>query len=626
MNLLRISDAEISYGEQVLLDAANLNINSGEKIALVGRNGAGKSTLLKVLAGQLLLDDGERWVAEHTRVSYLQQDVPPATEKRIYDVVVEGLGEVGTLLSEYTSLTARGDAPDDPNFLSRLAELEGRIDTAQGWVIEPRVKRVLEDLRLPATQTMRECSGGLRRRAMLAQALVSEPDLLLLDEPTNHMDIASIEHLQRVLQNTSACVVFVTHDRALIDAIASRIVEVDRGALIDYPGNYAQFLSGKQKASEEEDLQHKKFDKVLAEEEAWIREGIKARRTRNEGRVRRLKALRRERAKRQHRQGSVKLNIDHSKRSGDLVAELDNVSFGYTTPIISDFSATISRGDRVGIIGANGSGKSTLLQLILGELSPTRGELKQGTNLQIAYFDQQRASLDLQDTVRRNIADGADHVTIAGKQKHVAGYLADFLFPPQHLNVPVSQLSGGEKNRLLMAKLFAQPANLLVLDEPTNDLDVETLELLEELLLDYNGTIILVSHDRAFLDAVVTSTIVFEENGSLQEFVGGYSDWLAARRTNQSGPAAEPGDTSPQTAATPVPKKKRLSYKDQRELDLLPERIEQLEAQVASLQQQVSEPDFYQQDEAHIKTALERLQQTSAEVEAAYERWSMLSD
>ncbi|MDH3643163.1 MAG: ATP-binding cassette domain-containing protein [Gammaproteobacteria bacterium] len=606
MSILRLDDAEVAYGARKLLENASLVLQAGEKVALVGRNGAGKSTLLKVLGGSVQLDDGTLRSTDNLTVSSLAQSVPdldcPADET-IYQVVAAGL---------------------DQSTAAKLDE----------WNVDHRVKSVLDRLALPDDLVIRECSGGLQRRAMLARAVVAEPQLLLLDEPTNHLDIPAIDGLQNLLLNTSTTVVFVTHDRALIDAVATRIVEVDRGTLKSFPGNYAAYLGRKHKADEEEASTQRKFDQELAREEAWIREGIKARRTRNEGRVRRLKDMRTRRAARQNQQGSVSLAIDEGRQSGNLVAELDEVCFSYDAPnssankLIDKFSTRIMRGDRVGIIGANGSGKSTLLRLILGELSPQSGTVTLGTRLQTAYFDQQRSQLDETLSVRQSVGEGSDTIVVGEGSRHVVGYLGDFLFPPSQLNMPVANLSGGEKNRLLMAKLFAQPANLLVMDEPTNDLDVETLELLEELLADFSGTLLLVSHDRAFLDAVVTSTIVFEpgdgtRESGVREYVGGYSDWLRQTRT-----VAEPATAKPSAKARTRerPADKRLGYKEKRELAALPEQIEALEGKQTQLREAVSDPTFYQQEKSAIQTALEQLNDLDAAIEQAYQRWEALSE
>jgi ATP-binding cassette subfamily F protein uup len=596
LNILRLNKAELAYGEQKLLHDAFLSLEAGEKVALIGRNGTGKSTLLKVFSGSTELDDGECWKSDGLKISFLSQDLPEQLDQTIFETVQAGLENIGADTAKHTS---------------------------SDWNTEHKVERIIDQLALPAAQTMRESSGGIRRRAMLAQALVSEPDLLLLDEPTNHLDIPAIDTLQKLLQASPATLVLVSHDRTMVNQVATRIVELERGALTSYPGNFSTYLARREKADEEEAVTNRKFDQELANEEVWIRQGIKARRTRNEGRVRRLEALRKERAARLSKQGNVKLKLDAGQQSGNIVAELENVSFGYDKPLIKDFSTQITRGDRIGIIGANGSGKSTLIRLILGELSPTAGKITRGTKLQIAYFDQQRSLLDTNQTVRNSVSEGSDHVEIGGKTKHVAGYLADFLFPSSYLNMPAAKLSGGEKNRLLMAKLFAQPANMLVLDEPTNDLDVETLELFEELLAEFTGTILLVSHDRAFIDAVATSTIVFEANGSLTEYVGGYTDWQ-----RQIRPAKDTGKLQSAAANSSGKSKReqRLGYKAQRELDALPEKIEQLESARDEVQTLVMASDFYKQPEPQVKTTLAQLQSLNDDVDAAYTRWEELSE
>ena len=630
MSLVTLKGAEISYGETRILHDADIIIHKGERIALVGRNGAGKSTLLKVLAGDTKLDDGIRRVDEHAQLAYLHQAVPEETEKTVYQIVADGLGEMGLNLATYNALATSADPTNKD--LQRMADLETKISQADGWNLEPKITRILDELQLPGTQTMGSCSGGLRRRAMLGQALVSQPDILLLDEPTNHMDIESITYLQEILLSLDTTVVVVTHDRQLIDKVATRILEIDRGQVTSFPGSYQTYLNNKQKAIEEEETDNRKFDKVLAQEEAWIREGIKARRTRNEGRVRRLESLRRERNARLDKKGNVNIQVEEAKRSGNLVAKLENVSFSYDTPLIKNFSTLIRRQDRIGIIGANGTGKSTLIKLILGEIQPQTGRIELGTGLKIAYFDQQRQALDTSKTVRENISHGSDHVEINGKRKHIVGYLNDFLFPSHYSNLPVAQLSGGEKNRLLMAKLFTQPANMLVLDEPTNDLDIETLELLEEMLAEFKGTILLVSHDRAFLDAVATSTIVIGDAGNLNEYVGGYSDWQrqtldlkrqfdSSNETTNQQSNADKSNSNANSAKT-----KKLSYKDQRELDRLPDKIEKLEAELAALQNTISDPNFYQGAETEVKQTLQALEELSSTIEQSYARWESLTE
>jgi len=625
VNLLRLADAEIAYGGRKLLDQASLTLQTGEKIALIGRNGAGKSTLLKILANTTQLDDGTRWTADNLTVATLSQTVPEVEDQTIYHTVVEGLGELGELLDRYHAIAQQSSM----QHLEQLSEVEAGIESLGGWNVEQRVNRVLERMALPADALMKECSGGLQRRAMLARALVAEPDLLLLDEPTNHLDIPTIDALQSLLVATPATVVVVTHDRTLIDAVATRIVEVDRGALSSYPGRYATYLDRKARTADAEAQADRKFDQELAREETWIRQGIKARRTRNEGRVRRLGDLRKQRAARQQQQGNVRLAIDQSQQSGNQVAVLDDVSFSYDSdphaPLIRSFSTRIMRGDRVGIIGANGSGKSTLLRLLLGELEPTHGTVTLGTRLKTAYFDQQRSRLDERLTVRESVGEGSDTILIGDRSKHVVGYLQDFLFPPSQLNMPVASLSGGEKNRLLMAKLFAQPANLLVLDEPTNDLDVDTLELLEELLGEFAGTLLLVSHDRAFLDAIVTSTIVFEPDGDVREYVGGYSDWQRQTRVAEQPADASSEPPSAAEVSTRSNKDTRLGYKDKRELEGLPDQIESLEVAQSALQARISEPGFYQQEQAEVQSVLDELSELTRTIEGAYQRWEALS-
>ena len=626
MNILRLNEAEIAFGDRKILNSQSLTIDNGERVVLIGRNGAGKSTLLKVLGGEIALDDGVRWVNDDSKIAYLDQSVPAALNQSIYEVVLSGLGEIGGCLSQYELLAKESDLHDQ-KALAEISRLTEKIDLLEGWDLKYRVDKVLDDLNLTGDLEMESSSGGIRRRAMLAKALVSNPELLLLDEPTNHLDIESINELQKTLINLETSLVLVSHDRSLIDSVATRIVEIDRGNLISYPGRYQEYVSRKEKENQEELVHNKLFDKELAKEESWIREGIKARRTRNEGRVRRLQTMRQERAERQSRQGNVKLELDDGKKSGAIVAKLENVDFAYDEKILSDFSSVIRRGDRVGIIGKNGTGKSTLLKLILGELEPSGGVVTLGTNLEVAYFDQQRENLDSTKTVKDSVADGNDYVDKNGVRKHVVGYLGDFLFPPHYMNAKVSRLSGGETNRLLLAKLFCKPANILVLDEPTNDLDIETLELLEELLTDFKGTILLVSHDRAFLDAIVTSTMVFEEGVGLREFVGGYTDWLRQRD--------EALEVSPEIEQKAIEKKdnrklpeglKRLGYKERRELEKLPEIIEQLERDINAMNTKMSDPTFYNQEKALVEQLASKLSDANQKLEEAYFKWEELSE
>ena len=628
MNVIRLSEVEVAFGDRKILDNQSLVINNGERVVLIGRNGAGKSTLLKVISGEVGLDDGVRWVKDDARVAYLDQTVPPALDQSIYEVVLSGLGDIGDCLSRYESLANDPDLTNKKN-LDEFSRLTQQLDLLEGWDLKHRVDKILTDLNLDGRQDMNSSSGGMRRRAMLARALVSNPELLLLDEPTNHLDIEAIDELQQTLMNLDTALVLVSHDRSLIDAVSTRIIEIDRGQLTSYPGSFAEYKARKDKENEEELESNKLFDKQLAKEEAWIREGIKARRTRNEGRVRRLEQMRRERSQREERQANVRLAIEEGQKSGSMVVEFDQVGFSYEDKILNNFSSVVRRGDRVGVIGRNGSGKSTLLKLMLGKISPDSGSVKLGTNLEVAYFDQQRESLDSTKTVKESVADGNDYVQIAGERRHVVGYLGDFLFPPHYMNAKVSRLSGGEKNRLLLAKLFARPANFLVLDEPTNDLDIETLELLEELLTDFQGTVVLVSHDRAFLDGIVTSTMVFEEDQGLKEYVGGYSDWQKQLLKEVKG-KSEPVNNASQKKPLQKPQSKknpnRLGFNERRELEDMPERIEALESELQVLTSRMGSADFYSQEGEAIKLASQRLSELNEELEAVYLRWEVLSE
>ncbi len=531
MPLLRLENLSLAYGHLPLLLHVDLQIDAGERVCLVGRNGTGKTTLFRVLTGMAIPDAGDVRRMDTLRVAHLEQEVPPDTDQTIFEVVAGGIGELGTLLTEYHNLTQR-DGLAQRESLRELAELQGRIEMLDGWNINQKVETVLTRLNLPEDKRLVDCSGGTRRQAMLARALVSEPGLLLLDEPTNHLDINAITWLEKYLLSYNGAVMFITHDRTFVRRLATRIVELDRGRLVSFPGDFAAYLRKKDEMLEIEERANAKFDKKLAEEETWIRRGIKARRTRNEGRVRALQAMRGEKAQRLEVQGTARFGIDAGALSGRLVVDVRQVNFrfGEEEPIIRDLSTRILRGDRVGIIGPNGSGKSTLLRLILGELEPSSGEVVLGTKLQVAYFDQHRRTLDVEKSVRENMSD-SDYVTVRGRSRHVIGYLKDFLFPPERIDSPVKALSGGERNRLLLAKIFTQSANMMVLDEPTNDLDVDTLELLEELLAEYEGTLLLVSHDRTFLDNVVTSTLVFEGEGRFREYAGGYEDWERYQRS-----------------------------------------------------------------------------------------------
>jgi ATP-binding cassette subfamily F protein uup len=631
MPLLRLANLSLAFGHRALLDGVSLEVRAGERVCLVGRNGEGKSSLLRVVSGEISADDGDLWLRPGLRVAYLAQEAVLDSRQSVFAVVAGGLPDLGQMITDYHDAVASLEQSQDETGLTRLAELQHVLEAAGGWELEQRVERVLSRLQLDGDAGFHTLSGGWRRRVMLARALVSEPDVLLLDEPTNHLDIEAITWLEEFMLGFPGALLFISHDRAFVRRLATRIIELDRGHLGSWPGGYDDYMRRKAEQLEVEARHNALFDKKLGQEEAWIRQGIKARRTRNEGRVRALKELREQHRLRRERSGQADLQLDGGEQSGKLVFEAEHISLKFgEQAIIRDFSTTILRGDRVGIIGPNGVGKSTLIKVLLGELQPDSGRVKRGTRLQVAYFDQQRAQLDPQATVMESVGEGSPRVVINGRDRHVAGYLRDFLFPPERLQSPVSTLSGGERNRLLLARLFARPANLLVMDEPTNDLDVETLELLEELLLDYPGTLLLVSHDRAFLDNVVTSCLVFEGDGVIGDFVGGYSDWLRQRQDTMEKPAAiqpsspQAGDRVKAVQVKPAGKPRKLSYKDQRELDSLPQRIEVLETEQAQLQKQTADPGFYQRPAAEIAAGLARLEALSAELEDCYARWEVL--
>ena len=631
MPSLRLENVSLAYGHLPLLAHVDFEIDGGERVCLVGRNGTGKSTLFRVISGAATPDDGSVWRRDTLRIAHLEQEVPPDTTQTVFDVVAEGLGELGALLAQYHQATHLAHATDRSS-LERLAQLQARIEALDGWNVGQKVDTVLSRLNLSADQRFADCSGGIRRQTMLARALVCDPDVLLLDEPTNHLDIAAISWLEDFLLAYRGALMFVTHDRTFLKHLATRIVELDRGKLTSFPGDFENYLRKKDEILAIEERAAAKFDKKLAEHEAWLRQGIKARRARNEGRVRKLLAMRRERGQRLSAQGKADFAIDAGGQSGKLVADLRHVGFRYgERQLIRDLSANVLRGDRIGIIGPNGSGKSTLLKLILGELAPTSGQVVLGTRLQVAYFDQHRAQLDSDKTVRDNLSEGRDFITVKGRTRHVIGYLKDFLFPPERIDSPVKALSGGERNRLLLAKIFAESVNMMVLDEPTNDLDVDTLELLEDLLAEYDGTLLLVSHDRAFLDNVVTSTLVFEGDGKVGEYVGGYEDGV--RRTQQGGTArAEPSKPKLTLVAAPEnvddePRNdgpRKLSYREQRELEALPGMIEMLEAEQAQLHAATGDPAFYQQAGDKIATTVNRLEEIERELAECYARWEEL--
>ncbi|PJI49823.1 MAG: ABC transporter ATP-binding protein [Pseudomonas sp.] len=634
MTLLKFTDVSLAFGTTPLLDKVSWQIARGERVCVIGRNGTGKSSMLKLVKGEQKADDGEIWRAPSLKIGELPQELPRADDRTVYDVVAEGLAEVGELLARYHHLSMHIESEED---LNKLAHVQQDLEARDGWRLGQLVDTTLSRLQLPADKTLAELSGGWRRRVLLAQALVAEPDLLLLDEPTNHLDIGAIAWLENALADYPGAVLFITHDRAFLQAVATRILELDRGHLIDWNGDYASFLAHKEQELAAEEAANALFDKRLAQEEVWIRQGIKARRTRNEGRVRALKAMRNERAERRERQGKASFQMETAEKSGKQVIVVEKAGFAHPggPALIRDFSLVLQRGDRIGLLGANGTGKTTLLKLLLGDLQPTSGSVKEGTRLEVAYFDQLRHQLEPEKTVIDNISEGREFITINGQNRHVLSYLGDFLFSPQRARTPVKALSGGERARLLLAKLFSKPSNLLVLDEPTNDLDVETLELLEEVLLTFDGTVLMVSHDRAFLDNVVTSTLVFEGEGRVREYVGGYQDWLrqggspkllGVGEEKGDKPAAAPAPEQPAAVSAPVEAapKKKLSYKLQRELEAIPGQIDALEAEMAALQAETASSDFYQRPPNEAQAVLERLGSLQGELDQLIERWAEL--
>jgi ATP-binding cassette subfamily F protein uup len=633
MLLVSFNNVSIAFGLDNLLESANLQINAGERVGLIGRNGAGKSTLLKLVDGAIQPDAGEILLKPGLRVARLDQELPSADSQTVFDAVARGLDQAGRWLAEYHQVAQAVTREFSPERLKRMEWLHQQLDAHEGWALEQRVETVMTRLQLPADSTLAELSGGWRRRVDLGRVLVGDPDLLLLDEPTNHLDIETIQWLEDQLLEYRGGLLFVTHDRALLQRLATRILELDRGRLSAWSCSYQEFLGRKAAALEEEARQNAKFDKLLAQEEIWIRQGIKARRTRNEGRVRALEALREERRRRREQVGNPGFDLLEAARSGELVIEADNVSYSWdSSALIRDFSIRILRGDRIGLIGSNGSGKSSLLQILLGQIEPDAGGVRQGTRLQIAYFDQLRNAIDLDLSVLDNVAEGRERVMLNGRERHIISYLADFLFTPERARTPAKALSGGERNRLLLARLFSQPANLLVMDEPTNDLDMETLGLLEELLLGFQGTLLLVSHDRVFLDNVVTSCLVFEGQGRIQEFVGGYSDWMRrGGRFSRPGTDTAPVSNKPAPAALetkprrPHPRTK-LSYKERRELEQLPVLIETLEAEQSQLQQLTADPDLYRRNPDELTQIMAGLKELEEKVNLAYLRWGELEN
>jgi ATP-binding cassette subfamily F protein uup len=621
MALVSLQNIDVSFGGPLLLQGVDLSLDRGERVCLVGRNGTGKSTILRLITGEVKPDNGRIVYQQGVHITFLTQEVPREVRGAVFDVVASGLGEQGRLIAEYHQASSRLGREHSERLLAELEAVQHKLEAGGGWQMQQRVETILSRLSLRADAAFSELSGGLKRRVLLAKALAGEPDLLLLDEPTNHLDIDAIAWLEEFLLEFKGTLLFVTHDRMLLRKLATRIVDLDRGKLTSWPGNYETYLERKQAALDAEAVENAKFDKKLAAEEAWIRQGIKARRTRNEGRVRALKELRRIRGERREVTGSVTMQAQEAERTGKLVIEAEDVSYSYNGhPIIRNLSTTVIRGDRMGIIGPNGSGKTTLLKVLFGELKPKQGRIRHGTNLEIAYLDQHRAQLDDGKTVQDNVANDSDYVTIDGTRRHVIGYLQDFLFTPDRARSPVRVLSGGERNRLLLARLFAKPSNVLVLDEPTNDLDIDTLDLLEELLLDYSGTVLLVSHDRAFLNNVVTSSLVFEGDGRVTEYVGGYDDWLRQRPKREDLPA-EPKEETKEPPRSQKEKPRKLSFKEQKELEGLPQKIERLEAEQQQIHASMADPNFYRESGAKVSELKERLAALDAELTDAYRRW-----
>ena len=633
MALLSLKNASLAFGHVFLLNKANFTLQPKERVCLLGRNGEGKSSLLKTIAGLQGLDEGSLEISQGLKIGYLPQEVPSQDAEgsdSVGHMVLKGLGEIGQNIFDYEALLLNMDYEDETD-LDKLSSLQAKIDAGDGWQKKQLVEKILSRFHFTGEEGFNQLSGGMKRRVYLARALVDEPDVLLLDEPTNHLDISSIQWLEEFLINVRTSLIFITHDRSFLSTLATRIIELDRGIISSWPGNYDNYLSGKEAQVQVEIDQKAKFDKKLAEEEVWIRQGIKARRTRNEGRVRALEALRRERAAWRKQQGRVNIQSDIENKSGKIVIQAENVSFKYNEKnLVENFSTVIMRGDKVGIVGPNGAGKTTLLKLLLGQLSPDTGKIEQGTRLDIAYFDQLRATLNEQETVVENVGEGSDLLTINGNTRHVISYLQDFLFSPERARSPVSVLSGGEKNRLLLAKLFTKPHNFLVMDEPTNDLDIDTMELLEELLLDYKGTLVLISHDRTFLNRIVTQVLVFEGEGKVSDYVGGYEDWMSSKVSDNSNPdnskADDMADMKPETSVKTT--KKKMSYKDQKELEELPERIETLENLIDEIQGLLAHPDTYKTDAGSVSSKVPELQSDleikQKELKECYQRWEEL--
>ena len=627
MSYLTLDKDALAFGHVPLLDHVDFQLDEGERVGLIGRNGGGKSSMLKVLAGQAALDDGIVWRAPNVRICHVSQEPALDADATVFDEVARGLGGLCKLLSDYHHLSHQLAEPDADYdvLLEALQPLQTQLEAENGWAMQARIETAIQRLELNADAIVGSLSGGVRKRVALAQALVAEPDVLILDEPTNHLDFPSIEWLEGLLNNFRGSVLLVTHDRRFLDNVVTRIVELDRGNLASFPGNFSAYLRVKEQMLQDETVLNAKFDKVLAQEEAWIRQGVKARRVRNEGRVRRLEQLRLERAARRNRVGKVEMNLEAGDRSGKLVAELSHVSkkFG-ERQVIDNFSCRIQRGDKIGLLGPNGAGKSTLLKIILGEMAPDSGEIKLGTKLSVAYFDQLRAQLNEEATLADTISQGSDYIEIGGVKKHIISYLGDFLFAPERSRSPVKSLSGGERNRLLLARLFSRPANVLVLDEPTNDLDIETLELLEDLLAEYDGTLFLVSHDRAFLDNVVTQVIAFEGDGKLMEYVGGYEDWVRQKKYAATQREAAPAKPAPQAATPKAKSARKLGFKEARELEETPQRIQQLEREQEEIAAALGGVNLYRDNPSHAKQLQERTSAIEEELLRLMARWEEL--
>ncbi len=629
MALIRLRNIQLGFGGPLILENLNLSIDAGERLCLLGRNGTGKSTLLKLVAGQIKADSGEVEYRQSICLSMLDQESRSDVSGSIFDVVASGLGENALLLQQYHHAISRLENDSSEQAIEQLAVIQNKVDSANAWGLNQQVEEILSRMQLDGEEDYTKLSGGMKRRVLLAQALVVKPDILLLDEPTNHLDVTAITWLEEQLLAFNGALMFITHDRTFMRHLSTRIVELDRGCLSNYPCDYGTYLRRREEALHAESIANAQFDKKLAQEEVWIRQGIKARRTRNEGRVRALQQLRQERSQRREQTGQVTMQVAKAERSGKLVVEMENIRFHYQNKdIIHLPAATVMRGDKIGILGPNGVGKTTLLRLLLGELQPSSGKITLGTKLEIAYFDQMRAQLNEQLSVFDNISQGREFIDINGKNKHVISYLQDFLFAPERARSPVSALSGGERNRLLLARLFSKPSNILVMDEPTNDLDIETLELLEELVLQYEGTLLLVSHDREFVNNVVTSTLVFEGDGEVNEYVGGYDDWLRQRQEAAANTApANASDAGKRSESEPQKKARKVkkrSYNAQRELDALPEKIEQHEVEIAQLQQQMAVDSFFQQDRQCVIAAQNQLQQAEVALQQCYDRWERL--